>query len=259
MNYSLFFLVTGASKGMGYSIAKGFAEQKAKVFLVSRNKKNLEKACIRLKKINKNISYLNADVSKSKSHLNIFKKCKEKFGDVDILINNAGGPPMGTLLEIDESQWQEALETNLLSVIRFSKYALKFMKNKKWGRILTITSTVTKEPSPEMILSATSRGGLSSFNKAVSHEFAKFNITSNIISPGGVLTDRLKSLFLKKSQKTSINYKTLVNAAQKSIPAKRFADPEEIANVALFLCSEHGSYINGVNLSVDGGLTKSYL
>ena len=79
----------------------------------------MKKACIRLKKINKNISYLNADVSKSKSHLNIFKKCKEKFGDVDILINNAGGPPMGTLLEIDESQWQEALETNLLSVIRF--------------------------------------------------------------------------------------------------------------------------------------------
>ena len=132
------------------------------------------------------------------------------------------------------------------------------MKKKQWGRIITITSTVTKEPSPEMILSATSRGGLSAFNKAVCLEFAKFNITSNIISPGGVLTDRLKNLFKEKSKRISKKYSTVIESAQDSIPAKRFADPKEIANVILFLSSEHGSYINGVNLSVDGGLTRGY-
>jgi len=166
---------------------------------------------------------------------------------------------MGTLLEINQNQWQKAIETNLLSVVRFSKYVLKFMKLRKWGRIITITSTVTKEPSPEMILSATARGGLSSFNKAICHEFAKYNITSNIISPGGVLTDRLKDLFLKKSKKISKSYSSLIKIAQNSIPTKRFANPDEIANVVLFLCSNHGAYINGINLSVDGGLTKSYL
>ena len=109
-----------------------------------------------------------------------------------------------------------------------------------------------------MILSATSRGGLSAFNKAICLEFAKFNITSNIISPGGVLTERLKNLFKEKSKRISKKYLTVLNQAEKSIPAKRFAKPEEIANVVLFLSSDYGSYINGVNLSVDGGLTKGY-
>ena len=109
-----------------------------------------------------------------------------------------------------------------------------------------------------MILSATSRGGLSAFNKAVCLEFAKFNITSNIISPGGVLTDRLKNLFKEKSKRISKKYSTVIESAQDSIPAKRFAAPKEIANVILFLSSEHGAYINGVNLSVDGGLTRGY-
>ena len=146
----------------------------------------------------------------------------------------------------------------MLSVVRFTKLGLIDMKKNNWGRIITITSTVTKEPSPEMILSATSRGGLSAFNKAICLEFAKFNITSNIISPGGVLTERLKNLFKEKSKRISKKYLTVLNQAEKSIPAKRFAKPEEIANVVLFLSSDYGSYINGVNLSVDGGLTKGY-
>jgi 3-oxoacyl-[acyl-carrier protein] reductase len=132
------------------------------------------------------------------------------------------------------------------------------MQKKQWGRIITITSTVTKEPSPEMILSATARGGLSAFNKAVCLEFAKFNITSNIISPGGVLTNRLRGLFKEKSKRIKKDYLTVIKSAEDSIPAKRFADPKEIANIILFLSSKHGSYINGINLSVDGGLTRSY-
>jgi len=146
----------------------------------------------------------------------------------------------------------------MLSVVRFTKSALKDMKKNKWGRIVTITSSLTKEPTPEMILSATSRGGLSAFNKAICIEFAKFNITSNIISPGGVLTDRLKNLFKENSKRISKKYTTVLKSAQNSIPAKRFADPNEIANIVLFLSSDHGAYINGVNLLVDGGLTKGH-
>ena len=251
-------LITGASKGMGFEIAQAFSMQGAKVFLVSRNKKKLKLAVDKIIKKGGVASYLSGDVSDAKIHDKIFRECNKKFGSIDILVNNAGGPPMGTLFEHDQNEWQKAIQTNMLSVIRFTKSALKDMKKKQWGRIITITSTVTKEPSPEMILSATSRGGLSAFNKAICLEFAEFNITSNIISPGGVLTDRLKNLFKEKSKRISKKYSTVIKSAQDSIPAKRFADPKEIANIVLFLSSDHGAYINGVNLSVDGGLTRSY-
>ena len=251
-------LITGASKGIGFEVAQAFSNQGAKVFLVSRNKEMLKIAVSKIIKQGGIASYLSGDVSNAKTHSKVFKECKKKFGSIDILINNAGGPPMGTLFEHDENEWQKTIQTNMLSVVRFTKSALKDMKKKQWGRIITITSTVTKEPSPEMILSATSRGGLSAFNKAVCLEFAKFNITSNIISPGGVLTDRLKNLFKEKSKRISKKYSAVIESAQDSIPAKRFADPKEIANVILFLSSQHGAYINGVNLSVDGGLTRGY-
>ena len=132
------------------------------------------------------------------------------------------------------------------------------MKKKKWGRIITVTSTIAKEPTPEMILSATSRGGLAAFNKSICLEYAQYNITSNIIAPGGVLTERLKSLFLSKSKREKIKYNILLENAERNIPAKRFAKPDEIAKVAIFLGSDQASYINGVILPVDGGLTRSY-
>ena len=109
-----------------------------------------------------------------------------------------------------------------------------------------------------MILSATSRGSLGAFNKAICLEYAQYNITSNIIAPGGVFTERLKSLFLSKSKREKIKYNILLENAQRNIPAKRFAKPDEIAKVAIFLGSEHASYINGLILPVDGGLTRSY-
>ncbi len=250
-------LVTGASKGMGYKIAELFALSGAKVFLVARNKKNLIISCKNIRKQGGKVEYLAADVSTKNIENKIFSKCKKKFGKVDILINNAGGPPMGTLFEHSVTNWERSIKTNLMSVVKFSKLALKDMKYSNWGRIITITSTVTKEPSPEMVLSATTRGGLSAFNKSICLEFAKYNITSNIISPGGVMTERLINLFKEKSKRSKINYSQLVKSAQDGIPTKRFAKPEEIANVILFLCSDLASYINGVDLTVDGGLTRS--
>ena len=165
---------------------------------------------------------------------------------------------MGTISEMNENEWNKSIQTNLMSVVRLTKLVLTGMKKKKWGRIITITSTIAKEPTPEMILSATSRGGLGAFNKAICLEYAQYNITSNIIAPGGVFTERLKSLFLSKSRREKIKYNILLENAQRNIPTKRFAKPDEIAKVAIFLGSEHASYINGVILPVDGGLTRSY-
>ena len=132
------------------------------------------------------------------------------------------------------------------------------MKKQKWGRIVTINSTIVKEPSPNMILSATSRGGLLAFNKAIAIEFAKYNITSNIISPGAVSSERFINLIKVAAKNEKKTIKKKISEIKKLIPANRIADPIEIANTASFLVSEKASYITGINLSVDGGFTKSY-
>ena len=132
------------------------------------------------------------------------------------------------------------------------------MRKKKWGRIISISSTIAKEPSPAMILSATSRAGVMSFSKVMAIEFAEYNITTNVISPGGVFTNRLINLIQKDAKKKNKNFKKHLKDIEKTIPAKRFAKPFEIANTVLFLCSDDASYINGQNLSIDGALTKGY-
>ena len=114
------------------------------------------------------------------------------------------------------------------------------------------------EPSPEMVVSATVRAGVSAFTKAISTEFACFNVTANVILPGGVETDRLKSLVKTRADKESRPYQEILVESQVSIPAKRFADPSEIAGLAVFLCSERGSYITGQSIPIDGGLTKGF-
>ena len=131
------------------------------------------------------------------------------------------------------------------------------MIKRKWGRILTISSLVAKEPSPNMVLSATTRSGVSAFNKSISFELAKHKITVNTILPGGVLTGRLNSLIKKNSKKNNFSFKAYKSKLQKSIPAQRFADPQEISDLIYFLTSENASYITGQNLIIDGGLSKS--
>jgi 3-oxoacyl-[acyl-carrier protein] reductase len=130
------------------------------------------------------------------------------------------------------------------------------MKLNKWGRIISITSTVAKEPSPLMVLSATTRAGVAAFSKSLAIELAPFNISSNVICPGGVLTDRLVDLLQAKAARENRSYQDLLFESQQAIPAKRFAKPEEIAEVILFLASEQGGYINGISLNIDGALTR---
>lgn len=249
-------VVTGGSKGIGLGIVKEFIGKQIKVLVIARNEKSLMK----LKSLyNSNqIEILVGDVS----DINLPKKALDivlnKWGRVDILVNNAGGPPADSFLNHDEETWNSAFEINLMSNIRFSTTFAPVMKQNNWGRILSITSTIAKEPSPVMVLSATMRAGVAAFNKAISTELAPFNITVNAICPGGVLTDRLKNLVKNISSKNNKSYEKALKESENSIPIKRFATVDEIAKTAYFLCSENGSYITGVQLSVDGGLSKSF-
>lgn len=251
-------IVCGASKGMGFATAQALAQHGAKVLLIARDQVALGVAAKTIAVSGGAAEAYPGDVCNPALAQLAVDRCKELWGPVDILVNNAGGPPMGSFTEHDATAWETAIQTNLLSVVRFCKAVAPDMKSRNWGRIISITSTVAKEPSPAMVLSATTRAGVSAFSKTLAIELAQFNISVNVICPGGVLTDRLVGLLHARAEREKRDYHDVLLESQASIPAKRFAEPHEIANVILFLASERGGYVNGVSLSVDGALTKAY-
>jgi 3-oxoacyl-[acyl-carrier protein] reductase len=251
-------IVCGASKGMGFCISKALALHGVKVLMIARDPTSLDTAFKEITAEGGVVETLAGDVRNPELAQFAVDRCGVLWGTVDILINNAGGPPLGSFLEHDGMAWEAAIQANLLSVVRFCKAVAPGMKLKTWGRIISITSTVAKEPSPAMVLSATTRAGVSAFSKALAIELAQFNISVNVICPGGVLTDRLMSLLQAKADRENKAYQEVLLESKASIPAHRFAEPNEIADVILFLASDRGGYINGVSLSVDGALTKAY-
>ena len=262
MNYSFLnkiAIVTGASKGIGFSIAEQLLRSGSKVMMVSRNKEDLNNALVRLNKFGRDVYGICGDVTDPELPKHAINEVILQWKSApNILVNNAGGPPMGSFLDHDDEVWGKTLQTNFLSAVRFTKEVVPNMKINNWGRIISISSTVAKEPTSQMVLSASARAALSAFNKSISIELASFGITANIINPGGVATSRLASLVEVQAKKNGIGYEEMLKIGCESIPAKRYAEPIEIANAALFLASEDASYITGVSLAVDGGLLKSH-
>ncbi len=252
-------VVTGASKGMGKAIATEFAKEGAQVCLVSRSKESLKETVKEIKEqTDGEVIFLTGDVKDPQLSKLVYDQVMNKWGSCHILVNNAGGPKMGSFLDHSDETWDEAIQQNLLSVVRFTKQFAFKMKEQQWGRIINISSTLAKEPTAQMVLSATARAGVSAFSKAISNELAEYNITINTICPGGVLTDRLVDLVSELAEKNGVTYEEQLSQNGSQIPMKRLASPKEIADFAVFLASAKASYITGQNIMVDGGLTQSY-
>lgn len=250
-------VVTGASKGIGYAISRALSKEGAHLCMVSRNSAQLEKAAGEIRaETGGGVICHAGDVADDALPERVLAAVLERWSTIHILVNNAGGPPAGSFSDLTRDAWKAALAQNLMSVVAFTTTSAPYMKNQKWGRIINISSTIAKEPTPGMVLSATARAGVSAFSKAVASELASFNITINTLCPGGVLTERLHTLFREISEQKGITLEEMIQQSQESIPINRFASPDEIANVATFLASEKSSYITGTTLMVDGGLTK---
>lgn len=251
-------LVTGASKGMGLAIARALAAQGCRVCLVARTVEAVEAAAGAIHTATGTETMAVAgDVADPELAADLVARVRRRWGAVDIVVNNAGGPPPGSFLDHSDAVWLETLQRNFLSVVRFTRAAAPAMKERRWGRILNITSTVAKEPSPAMVLSASARAAVSAFTKAVSTELAADGITFNTICPGGVQTERLMNLLTLAAEREGKPLAEVVARSVASIPAQRFAAPEEVADIALLLLSDRGAYLTGLSLMVDGGLTKS--
>lgn len=250
-------IVPASSKGLGRAVAMGLAAEGAKLTICSRNEDDINKTAKEIiDTTGSQVLALNADVSDQKELEYIVNKTTDTFGTIHILINNAGGPPFGYFDQFDMEQWQKAIELNLFSTIRLTQLVTPYMIDNMWGRIINITSIAVKQPLDGLILSNTSRAGVTGFAKTISNELAKHNILVNNVCPGRIFTDRIKSLADSRAKQEGKSFEQIIEDMQSDIPVGKIGTPEEFANMVVFLASEKASYITGNTIQIDGGLLK---
>ncbi len=239
-------LVTGASKGIGFAVAQGLAAERVHVVLSARGQTDLYKAAEHIRANGGEATAVVADVSDPGGIEALFEEVA-KIAQPDILVVNAGGPGAGKPTDLSQEAWANAYDLTLMSAVRLAYGALPAMRERGWGRILNVTSLSVKEPIPTLTLSNAFRAAVTGFAKTLSTEVAAQGITVNNVAPGYTATERLEEIFESEQDRTNL---------EQSIPAKRFATPEEVAAAAVFLASQQAAYITGQTLLVDGGATK---
>jgi len=251
-------LVVASSKGLGKAIAGQLAVEGCDVMLTSRNAEQLDITRKQLLPIARGrVECCSCDITKRADIQTMVAETRERLGPIDILINNAGGPPGGGFEQVDDDAWQAAFELNLLSYVRLIREVLPDLKQ-KGGRIINVTSSSIKQPIPGLILSNAFRMGILGMAKSLADELAPFNILVNTVAPGRIATDRTAYLDQLKADKRGISKEQVVAESLQNIPLKRYGDAEEFAKVVCFLASGASSYVTGSTLMVDGGMVKGY-
>ena len=241
-------LVTGASQGIGRAVAVALAREGARVVLSARGEAELDKTVEVVRLGGGEAFGVPADVSEPEGIGMLLERVTRRFGGADILVINAGGPPAGTATDLGDEAWARGFELTLMSAVRLSRAALPHMRAQGWGRIVNVTSLSVREPIANLTLSNAFRAAVTGFAKTLSTEVAAAGVTVNNVAPGYTATERLEELFEDEGAKDRLI---------QTIPAKRFAAPEEIAAAVLFLASKGAAYITGQTLLVDGGVVGS--
>ena len=254
-------IVGGSSKGIGKATALRLAQEGANVTIVARHAEDVATAAqdIAAATSQDQVLAIPADLSKVEDTKRVAQETVDRWGRLDIVVNNIGGPPPGDPVELSDDQWLAALEQNFLSAVRMSREALPHMRRQRWGRIINLLSTAVKEPVPSLVLSTVSRMAAVGFAKMLADEVAKDGITVNNVLPGQVLTDRLKSLANTWAQAAGITVEEQYQRMMQKIPVGRLGEPAEMADLICFLASERAAFINGISIALDGGQTRATL
>lgn len=237
-------IVCGASSGMGLAIAETLAAEGANVAMFARRRELLEREAERIGAL-----AVRGDLTNPADLKRLVDRTVEAFGGIDILVNNGGGPPRTTALEITDESVEAAIELLLLSAIRLTRLCLPQLERSGRGRVINIASSSVREPIDNLALSNSIRPGLIGWAKTLARELGPKKITVNSIAPGRIETERLAEVYAGKPRAEDLE----------QIPLRRFGDAREVASVVCFLASDAASYVTGTVIPVDGGLTRALL
>jgi 3-oxoacyl-[acyl-carrier protein] reductase len=253
-------LVTGASKGLGYAIARGLVMEGCQVAINSRNPQSLAEAAQRLfAETGVNITPLVGDVGQADTPEILIRNTIETLGSLDLLVTNAGGPPSGKFDSFDDTAWQKAIELSLLSHVRLIRAALPYLRKSACASVVTITSYSVKQPIPNLVLSNSVRAATVGLTKSLALELGTEGIRFNSILPAWTETERVYELMSHRAILNKSSVEEEIAQQSKDSALGRMGHPEEVANAAVFLLSPAASYITGVMLTVDGGMYKGTL
>jgi len=250
-------IVAASSQGLGKAVAFGLAHEGARLALCARTESTLQETAEEIcSKTGVEALARAIDVTDHEQVRRFVAETNERFGQVDICVANAGGPPSKSFAETTDDDWKRASDLNLMSTVYLAKETLPLMQARKWGRFIAITSLTVKQPVDGLILSNAVRSGVSGLVKSLANEYGPYNVLVNNVCPGYTATARLLELEAKLAARDGVTPQEIEARWAQQSPLGRIGQPEEFANLVVFLASERASYISGVSIAVDGGTVK---
>jgi len=253
-------LVAASSKGLGRAVAAELGREGVRLVLCARGEAALNHTKVAIEKeTGATVLTVTADLSDTGAAEHVVQRGLEEFGQIDILVTNAGGPPAGPFEAHDMDAWGNAVQQNFRSVLTLTRGVLAGMKQRSWGRILNITSIAVKQPVDNLILSNSVRAAVTGFARTLANEVAPYGITVNNLMPGYTRTQRVEELAARMAEQQGKEPADVVAGWESQIPMGRLGEPTEFAAMAAFLVSERASYVTGTSIQVDGGWIRSLL
>src|SRR5215469_831537 len=250
-------IVAASSTGLGKAVALGLAREGAKLALCARTAQMLDETATEIRGATGVDVFAHATDVTSEAEVHAFvAAAHERFGRVDICVANAGGPPSKSFAETSIEDWRKSAELNLMSTVHLAKETLPLMQARKWGRFIVVTSVSVKQPIDGLILSNSIRAGVSGLVKTLANEYGPYNILVNNVCPGFTATARLLDLSSALAAKQGVTPKDIEARWASQAPLGRIGQPDEFANVVVFLASERASYVTGTSIAVDGGIVR---
>jgi len=249
-------LVTGGSKGLGLAIAREFARSGANVALVARNEADLASARATInEESDARVACYSCDVSNDEDIARTFERIVAEFSTVDILVNNAGSSMGGPFESMSDEDWQNDFDLKVMAAVRFSRLAMPLMRERQWGRILNTLNVYAKTPIANSLPTTASRAAGMALTKVLAHEGAADNILVNALCIGVIQSEQMSGQ--SRGEKYDSHMRRTMDKLLGEIPMGRIGRPEELANLACFLCSDKASYITGTAINIDGGLAPA--